>query len=131
MTEVTLLMAKRLFKLGRKIRAVPDYVSLENASFNFLSIQKHSGCWSWPDERVSDYKKIYCEGHSKLLFFTMPVEVMVRRNGSSGFIIKKMDGGIFIYNGSDQGLVSYANQNVIHIINDGYLEPHFRRQLVY
>lgn len=132
MVEISLRKAKVLFAHGRAVYVLPDYVDKDDHSFNRLHLVKSRFMSRWPQGRLEEYRGVYCSTHSALKYYAVPIPVLIRRNGNVGFLIKNQDGGILhILRGSDQGLVQYLNQKLLRAINAGYLEPHFRNQLIY
>lgn len=132
MVEISLRKAKVLFAHSRAVYVLPDFVETSDTTFNRLHLVKSRVLFRWPQERIEEYKSVYCQSHSSVKYYTDPVPVLIRRNGNQGFLIQHQGGGtLHVLQGSDKGLVQYLNQKILSAVNAGYLEPYFRKQLIY
>jgi hypothetical protein len=134
MIEVTKSDAKKLFSQGKKLFILPSNINHGHETFYKLTLQKDFYNREYPDERVKEYARLYCNatnGH-EIKFYYSPLKVLLSRTGT-GFEIKHIDSRerLYIVRGGDAKLVSFVNSRFLMVANAGYLTAPFKQKIKY
>ena len=134
MIEITKAEARKLFSLGKRVYILPSQISHNHETFQRLTVQKDFYFREYPEDRIKEYARIYCNTFNgqEIKYYHDAVKVLISRTGD-GFEIKDFNSRerLFIVRGGDSRLVQFVNSRFLFVVNSGYLTAPFKQKFKY